>query len=73
MKDILFQFRLEEQNFQVVPFVSGLINATWKIEDKRGSPKYILQKINQQIFKNPEDIAFNIRLIDNYLKENFPD
>lgn len=73
MKEILFQFGLEEQNFQIIPFGSGLINTTWKIEDKQGHAKYILQKINQQIFKQPANIAFNIRLIDNYLKTNFPD
>ena len=28
---------------------------------------------NQQIFKKPDDIAFNIRLIDHYLKGHFPD
>jgi Ser/Thr protein kinase RdoA (MazF antagonist) len=72
MKEILFQFGLAEENFQVIPFGSGLINTTWKIADKRGYSKYILQKINQQIFKQPDDIAFNIRLIDNYLKEHFP-
>jgi len=73
MKGILFQFGLTEENIQVLPVDSGLINTTWKIADKQGSPKYILQKINQQIFKQPEDIAFNIRLIDNYLKSHFPD
>ena len=73
MKEILFQFGLSAENFQVLPFGSGLINTTWKIADKQGNSKYILQKINQQIFKRPEDIAFNIRLIDNYLKMYFPD
>ncbi len=73
MKEILFQFGLSEDNLQVIPFGSGLINATWKITDKEGNAKYILQKVNQQIFKQPADIAFNIRLIDNYLKNNFRD
>jgi Ser/Thr protein kinase RdoA (MazF antagonist) len=68
MKEILFQFGLTDENFQVIPFGSGLINTTWRIADKQGNAKYILQKINQQIFKQPADIALNIRLIDNYLK-----
>lgn len=72
MKEILFQFGLADKNFQVLPFGSGLINTTWNIVDVQGDPKYILQKINQQIFKQPEDIAFNIRMIDNYLKSHFP-
>lgn len=73
MKEILFEFGLVEGNFQVIPFGSGLINATWKIADEQGDAKYILQKVNQQIFKQPDDIAFNIRLIDNYLKDHFSD
>lgn len=73
MKEILFQFGLSAENFLFVPFGSGLINATWKIADQEGNPKYILQKINQQIFRQPGDIAFNIRLIDHYLKTHFPD
>jgi Ser/Thr protein kinase RdoA (MazF antagonist) len=73
MKEILFQFELAEEDFQVLPFGSGLINTTWTIADKMRNAKYILQKVNHQIFKRPEDIAFNIRLIDNYLKDHFPD
>ena len=73
MKEILFQFGLAEENFLVMPFGSGLINTTWKITDKEGNAKYILQKVNQQIFKQPGDIAFNMRLMDNYLKGHFPD
>jgi Ser/Thr protein kinase RdoA (MazF antagonist) len=73
MKEILFQFGLSAENFRVRAFGSGLINSTWQIADEQGAPKYILQKINQQIFKQPGDIAFNIRLIDNYLKTHFPD
>ncbi len=72
MKEILFQFGLEEENFKAQPFGNGLINRTWIIESKAGKEKYILQKINSSIFKRPEDIAVNIMLIDNYLKEHFP-
>jgi Ser/Thr protein kinase RdoA (MazF antagonist) len=73
MKEILFQFGLSAENFQVTAFGSGLINTTWMIADEQGNLLYILQKINRQIFKQPGDIAFNIRLIDNYLKAHFPD
>jgi Ser/Thr protein kinase RdoA (MazF antagonist) len=72
MKEILFQFGLSAENFQVIPFGNGLINTTWKIAHKEGNPEYILQKVNQQIFKQPADITFNTRLIDNYLKNHFP-
>lgn len=72
MKDILSQFRLPDEIFQVAPFGSGLINSTWSVINKEGISKYILQKVNHQVFKEPADIAFNIRQIDNYLKQHFP-
>jgi Ser/Thr protein kinase RdoA (MazF antagonist) len=52
------------------PFGEGLINHTWKIS--ADGQAYILQKINQQVFKKPEDIAFNIDLIAEYLKQYEP-
>jgi Ser/Thr protein kinase RdoA (MazF antagonist) len=72
MKEILCQFGLEEKNMLVKPFGNGLINTTWIIENKADSKKYILQKINQQVFKQPSDIAYNIRLVDAYLETNAP-
>lgn len=68
---ILSQFDLDENLCTVHPFGSGLINNTWKIET--GSRSYILQRINDNIFKKPENIAFNIRLISDYFQEKYPD
>ncbi len=72
MKEILFQYGLAAEDFIVQPFGSGLINSTWVVENKNGTQKYILQKINLNIFKQPEDIAHNIRLIADYLEKIFP-
>lgn len=54
----------------VKPFGSGLINNTWLITDKGND--YILQRINQNVFKKPLDIANNIGLICNYFKDQHP-
>ncbi|MGB5006475.1 MAG: aminoglycoside phosphotransferase family protein [Ferruginibacter sp.] len=72
MKEILFRFGLKSDRFTVLPFGNGLINSTWVIEDAPGKPAYILQKINQGVFKHPEDIAFNTALIGDYLALYFP-
>ena len=53
------------------PFGTGLINHTWIIEDAAG--RFILQRINDNIFRNPLDIAHNIRRIGSYLKDHYPD
>jgi Ser/Thr protein kinase RdoA (MazF antagonist) len=53
------------------PIASGLINRTWKVTS--GSNQYILQRINDHVFKKPYQLADNIKMIDEYLAENFPD
>lgn len=68
MDDILKLFGLFDAKWQT--FGTGLINHTWKIYTADRS--YILQKINDNVFKQPQDIAYNIRLIANYLKQNHP-
>jgi Ser/Thr protein kinase RdoA (MazF antagonist) len=57
-------------NYSVTPFGNGLINTTWLVETP--AEKFILQKINKNIFKSPEDIAFNIRLINDHLLQHHP-
>ena len=52
-------------------FGSGLINHTWKLEDH--GKLFILQKINDQVFRDPCSIENNIRMIAAYLKQNHPE
>ena len=59
-----------DQVTSIVENTSGLINRTWKIVTS--SADYILQKINVGIFNHPPDIAYNTRLIADYLKKHFP-
>ena len=68
---VLNAYGLNPEIVEVVPFGTGLINHTWKILD--GDKTYILQKINHEVFTNPESIAFNIQSVSAYLKKHFPD
>jgi len=52
-------------------FGSGLIHNTWKIEDR--SKEYILQRINDEVFKEPSFIADNITRISSWLEKNHPE
>jgi Ser/Thr protein kinase RdoA (MazF antagonist) len=52
-------------------FGAGLINHTWRVKDD--GKDFILQKMNTNVFKKPENIAYNIDLIDSFLKANHPD
>lgn len=58
------------ENAEVKLFGAGLINHTWKVSMPDKS--YILQKINDNVFKQPKDIAYNIRLIADHLQKNYP-
>ena len=55
----------------IQPYGSGLIHNTWKINDQ--SNDYILQRINHNVFKQPEDIAKNIEAIASWLRKNHPE
>jgi Ser/Thr protein kinase RdoA (MazF antagonist) len=59
-----------EKDVTAVPFGNGLINHTWKVVS--GTEAFILQKINDQVFRNPEAIATNISHITDYLSAHAP-
>ncbi len=71
MLQVVFNaFGISENINNAIPFGNGLINRTWKIN--RGGKAFILQQINNKVFKDPEAIAYNINLTGNYLRKNFP-
>jgi Ser/Thr protein kinase RdoA (MazF antagonist) len=67
---ILKAYGINTAQSHVEPLTSGLINNTWKVTS--GNKDYILQRINDQVFKKPFEVAENIRMIDDYLKESSP-
>src|SRR5450631_390990 len=68
---ILSKYGFDESEFSVKPFGNGLINHTWKII--YAGREFLLQKINQQVFKRPLEILDNCRLLESYFKANHPD
>jgi Ser/Thr protein kinase RdoA (MazF antagonist) len=69
MQVIFDQFGWESAN--AIPLNQGLINQTFDVKTNQGD--FILQSINTQIFKSPEAIDQNIRLIGQFLKTHAPD
>jgi thiamine kinase-like enzyme len=67
---ILSQYGFDESDFSVKSFGNGLINHTWKII--YAGKEFLLQKINQQVFRRPKDILDNCRLLELYFKKNHP-
>jgi hypothetical protein len=68
---ILPQFGLDESEYSVKSFGSGLINHTWKIIS--AGKEFLLQRINGQVFRHPADIMHNCRLLSAYFKNNYPE
>lgn len=66
LEDVLALYKLDARNFRINAIGTGLINNTWVVESD--SEKYILQKINSAVFKDPFLIADNIDKIEQFLK-----
>jgi Ser/Thr protein kinase RdoA (MazF antagonist) len=67
---VLPAYGFSEKQTKVDAFGKGLINHTWKLTTHDDT--YILQRINDSVFKRPTDIADNIKLIKEYLTEHHP-
>ncbi len=70
MRNILSQYGFGEADCIIRPFGNGLINHTFLMEAK--GQRFILQKINQEVFTSPDAIAYNIRVIADHLEKNYP-
>lgn len=70
LSTILETYGFNAEKYTIKPFGSGLINHTWIV--RNNDEEYILQRVNNNVFKNPYAISENIRLIANYLKRHFP-
>ncbi|PRA94092.1 serine kinase [Chryseobacterium sp. MYb7] len=57
-------------NYELTSITDGLINTTYLLEDKDQAKKFILQKINNHVFKQPEVIVNNHLMINEILKAN---
>ena len=71
VNEVLSEYDLDSGTAATEPINTGLINSTWKIKSKE--QHFVLQKINHYVFKNPEAIASNVRLIADHLHQHFPE
>ena len=69
-ENVIKNFGIDTEELTVAPVHQGLINNTWKIS--AAGREYILQKINNKVFKQPEDIAYNISVIADHLTNKNP-
>ncbi len=72
LEPVLLAFGLDPAHYSVRPFGSGLIHHTYLVKKMFSEESFILQKVNHLVFKKPDDIAHNLRIIGNYLKHRHP-
>jgi len=70
---ILNAFGFDVDGYLLNPLGNGLINSTWIVKQIHTNKEFVLQQINTNVFKAPENIAFNIRMINDFLQKNYPD
>lgn len=66
MQRILDQFLFPAPVKDAVPFGNGHINSTFRVETEDGG-RYVLQKINKAVFRQPEDVMDNVCAVTDYL------
>ncbi|TWR25163.1 aminoglycoside phosphotransferase family protein [Mucilaginibacter pallidiroseus] len=70
LQPVLKAYGLDAKAYHIQAFGSGLINHTWKVTGP-GKP-FILQRINTDVFENPEAIASNLQALAAYVRKNHP-
>lgn len=73
IEQVLTEYGFQADQVSFKPFGTGHINSTWLINIQNRSEQYILQSINRNVFKEPEIIAANVKLLSDYLKQYNPD
>lgn len=69
-KHIIAQFDIEGEDFEISSFGSGHINDTFLVRSKTADGRgYLLQKINNFVFKNVDDLMSNMVHVLDHLKQ----
>lgn len=69
MQRVLDQYILGGEIVEVSEYGNGHINKTYLVEVE-GGQKYILQQINTNVFKKPQDVMKNIELVTEHIRMN---
>lgn len=67
LKNIAEAFKIDGEFVSAAPYGEGHINSTFLLETT--SDKYILQKINNNVFPHPEEVMDNVVMVTEFLKD----
>jgi aminoglycoside phosphotransferase (APT) family kinase protein len=69
---IIRNFQIEGEFLDAVPYGSGHINDTYLVRTKRPNKRasaFILQRINNQVFKKPAEVMHNMERVTGHIRE----
>lgn len=70
LTDIINGFDISAEVNDIQPLGKGLINDTYLVKTEGDAPDYVLQRINDSIFKNPELLQRNIDAVTGHIRKN---
>ena len=65
MKEIVNKFKIEKELASISEVKNGLVNKSYLV--KANDNKYLLQRINHFVFKNPDELMHNIEVVTKHL------
>lgn len=70
-KEVIENFQFEGEYTEGIPYGSGHINDTFRVtfQHKGETKRYILQRMNNQIFLNPEELMENVVGVTSWLRK----
>ncbi len=68
LNNIVSQFALEGKVTAVLPLGSGLINDTYKVLTEGDAPDYVLQRVNNAIFRDVDLLQHNIEAVTRHIR-----
>lgn len=66
--NIVDQFNTQNPALEITPLGSGLINDTYLVKTAPGTPNYVLQRINHNIFTDVDLLQRNIEAVTNHIR-----
>lgn len=71
IENVAKQFDFDGEILSVKPFGSGHINKTYIVKTKAdyGEQKYVLQQVNDNVFKNVDDLMENVFAVTSFLRD----
>lgn len=71
VKEVISQFTFSGELTECIPFGSGHINDTYRLtfQDGKAAKRYILQRMNKNIFLKPVELIENIKGVTSWLRK----